>query len=291
MEEQMTPATQATEDWASLEDHVAPDGTFAPPTRPESKGPHAKVLKYPCGACGGSGKWRGGRVNNNGSSKCFACKGEGYFKTSEQDRRNARMQKATSKARKLAEAQTAFNEQHPGIAEFLAKATWSTFAQELAGKLAQYGSLTEPQVAAVRNMMAKVESKRAERAVEREANKQTVDLAPIRAMFESARASGHKKPIYRAAGLVISRAPDGGKNPGALYVKTVEGDEYLGKILGTDYTGKPAPALAAIAADPRGEAVRYGQRTGQCSCCGRELTAEGSVNLGIGPICASKWGL
>ena len=52
-----------------------------------------------------------------------------------------------------------------------------------------------------------------------------------------------------------------------------------------------APALAAIAADPRGEAVRHGQRTGRCSCCGRELTKHASIDLGLGPICAAKWGL
>jgi hypothetical protein len=118
----------------------------------------------------------------------------------------------------------------------------------------------------------------------------TVDLTAIRTMFEKAVHSGAKRPVYRASGLVINRAPDNGKNPGALYVKTVE-DEYLGKILGTTYTGKPAPALAAIAADPRGEAVRYGRATGSCSCCGRELTDPVSIEQGIGPICVTKWGL
>jgi hypothetical protein len=131
---------------------------------------------------------------------------------------------------------------------------------------------------AVRNMMAKCAAKRAERAVEREANKQTIDLQPIRAMFETARNSGYKLPIYRTAGLVISRASDTGRNPGALYVKTEAGD-YLGKILGTEYVGKPAPALVAIAADPRGEAIRYGQRTGSCSCCGRRVDRR-SVHRG-----------
>ena len=139
-------------------------------------------------------------------------------------------------------------------------------------------------------MKAKVEASRAARETERGAAKQAVDLSPIRAMFEKARETGHKEPTYRAAGLVISRAPDHGRNPGALYVKT-ENDDYLGKILGTEYTGKPAPALAAIAADPRGEAVRYGKRTGRCSCCGAELSNPKSIAAGIGPICATKWGL
>jgi hypothetical protein len=38
-------------------------------------------------------------------------------------------------------------------------------------------------------------------------------------------------------------------------------------------------------------AVRYGRQTGRCSCCGRELTNKASIDAGIGPICASKWGL
>lgn len=30
--------------------------------------------------------------------------------------------------------------------------------------------------------------------------------------------------------------------------------------------------------------------TGRCSCCGRELTDPTRVAMGIGPICAEKWG-
>jgi hypothetical protein len=274
-----------TEDWGALEDHITPDGTFAPPTR-ESQGPHAKTHQFPCQGCNGTGVWRG----RGGRGKCFACGGKGYFLTSEHERKHARANAAVRKQRKLVDERAAFDAAHPGIAAFLAAATWSPFAHELLDKLGQYGSLTDRQVVAVRNMMAKVEATRAIKASEREAGRQTVDLTPIRAMFEAARSNGYKAPVYRAAGLVINRAPDHGKNPGALYVKT-EADEYLGKILGVDYTGKPAPALQAIAADPRGEAIRHGQRTGRCSCCGRELTAGKSIELGIGPICAEKWGL
>lgn len=272
-----------TEDWGALEDHISADGSFAPPMRREGAGVHAKTQRFPCSGCFGSGVWRG-------RGTCFACGGKGYFLHSEQDRRNARQKAAVRKLNKLADTRAAFEQQNPGTAEFLAQATWSPFAQELSGKLAQYGSLTEPQLRAVQSMMAKVETRRAERVLVDRLARQTVDLAAIRAMFETARGNGYKKPVYRAAGLVITRAPDTGKNPGALYVKT-ETDEYLGKILGTEYTGRPAPALVAIAADPRGEAVRHGQRTGTCSCCGRELTNEGSIEAGIGPVCATKWGL
>jgi len=277
-----TTQTLDAEDWGALEDHIT-DGKFAPPVRPEGKGPHAKTQRFPCSGCNGTGVWRG-------RGKCFACGGKGYFLTSEQDRRNARQKAAERKVNKLAETRAAFDEQHPDVTPFLVGATWSPFAVEIHNKLNTYGALTERQLGSIRKMMAAYELGRAKRAAERESSKQMVDLAPIRAMFEAARASGHKAPVYRAAGLIISRASDHGKNPGALYIKT-EGDEYLGKIIGTEYTGKPADALAAIAADPRGEAVRYGQRTGTCSCCGRTLTDGKSIDAGIGPICAAKWGL
>src|SRR5262249_53618756 len=147
--------------------------------------------------------------------------------------RATRATRATSKAKKLADTRAAFDAQYPDIAPFLHEAQrWAGagFLDEMQVKLNQYGALTEPQVAAVRRVAAKVAERREEKGQEREAARQTVDLSPIRAMFEAARESGHKAPIYRAAGLVISRAPDHGRNPGALYVKT-EDDEYLGKIL------------------------------------------------------------
>jgi hypothetical protein len=50
-----------------------------------------------------------------------------------------------------------------------------------------------------------------------------------------------------------------------------------------------ARILAAIA-DPAAAAIAYGQRTGTCSCCGRELTNAESRARGIGPICAEKYG-
>jgi hypothetical protein len=36
--------------------------------------------------------------------------------------------------------------------------------------------------------------------------------------------------------------------------------------------------------------VRYGRATGNCSCCGRELTDPASIAAGIGPVCAEKYG-
>jgi hypothetical protein len=272
------------------EDFVdAATGAWNPPTRP-ARGIDAKTIRFPCQPCRGTGNYQGVRTRQT-NSVCFACKGKGYFMTSERDRQASRQSARTSKTRRISEARAAYDELNPGIAAFLASAAvWSSFAADILAKLNQYGALTEPQTRAIVGMRDKAAARQSERTRSVLVNTQTVDLQPIRNMFEAARTSGYKLPIYRAAGLIINRAPDSGRNPGALYVKS-EAGEYLGKILGSAYTGKPAPTLAAIAADPRGEAIRYGQKTGNCSCCGRDLTAESSVAAGIGPICARKWGL
>src|SRR5262249_49927974 len=145
----------------------------------------AKVIKYPCQACAGSGKYRGVRTHQ-ARSDCFACGGRGYFLTSERDRREARQKRQVSKQRKLREAREAFDASYPDVTPFLAGASWSPFACELLGKLNQYASLSERQVAAVRSMAAKCAERQVQRNAERNAGNTTVDLSPIRAMFETA---------------------------------------------------------------------------------------------------------
>jgi hypothetical protein len=146
------------------------------------------------------------------------------------------------------------------------------------------------------NMCAKVHEQKQAREAKQAKQHVTVDLQRIRDMFEAAVASGHRKPVYRAEGLIINRAPSNGTNPGALYVKAADTKDYLGKVMGVTFMptrngGDAHTALALIAADPMAAAVRYGQRTGVCACCGRKLTNADSVTLGIGPICKTKWGL
>jgi hypothetical protein len=50
-------------------------------------------------------------------------------------------------------------------------------------------------------------------------------------------------------------------------------------------------ALRAIAEDPVAVAKLYGQATGCCCFCGRELTNGASIAAGYGPICAEGFGL
>jgi hypothetical protein len=96
--------------------------------------------------------------------------------------------------------------------------------------------------------------------------------------------------------LRISPAKEHSANAGCLYVQRK--GEYQGKIT---EAGKflavaasapdTASLLEQIAVDPSQAARDYGKRTGTCCCCGRELTDPVSIANGIGPICASNWGL
>jgi len=115
------------------------------------------------------------------------------------------------------------------------------------------------------------------------------DLTLIRQMFDAAREESRSGKLhFRAGQIQLSLAPSYGRNPGAIYVK--RGDDYLGKIVGINYTGKPCPELAVIALDPYKAATQHGNLTGHCACCGLELSDPVSVERGIGPICAAKWG-
>jgi len=121
-----------------------------------------------------------------------------------------------------------------------------------------------------------------------------IDVAKIATAFATARSRGIKTPKLRLDTFLFSRAPDTGKNPGAIYVK--DGETYLGKVLGAkffpsrDCTADHKTRVIAIAADPAGSAKAFGLRTGSCSVCGRTLTNGVSIDLGIGPICAERFG-
>lgn len=174
--------------------------------------------------------------------------------------------------------------------------SWSEFARSM---MTQAGvkKWSDNQKASAASMIAKVRAKQAAKASGAPvAPKAVIDLSPIRAMFDAATASGYKKPSYRAEGLVLSLAASWSKNPGAIYVKST-GGAYYGKVVGKTFSATQEgrrdgveALLLEIAKDPLAAAIKYGQRTGNCACCGRLLTNHNSINLGIGPICAQKWG-
>jgi hypothetical protein len=124
-----------------------------------------------------------------------------------------------------------------------------------------------------------------------------VEAGQLLEAFERASAAGLRRPRLHFGEYVVSLAPPGGKNPGALYVKGAGAEGvYLGKVVGgrllasRDCTPEVRDALAQLMSDPA-EAVRaYGQRSGSCAICNRQLTERASVERGIGPICAERFG-
>lgn len=242
----------------------------------------------PCRKCRGTGRTPWG--------VCFRCQGAKgkTYKTSPEQRQKAREGAAQRLERKV----DAWAEEHAAEhAWIVAKAPSFGFAASMLEALRKYQHLTEGQLAAVRKCIAADAERNAKRAAERAAREEhakSVDITPIREAFYKAQLSGLTRIKLRLDAFVFSLAPAHSKNAGAIYVK--EGQEYLGKIAGgrfyaTRECGAEREArILAACADPKAAAIAYGQRTGSCSCCGRELTNEGSIEAGIGPICAGKMG-
>lgn len=168
---------------------------------------------------------------------------------------------------------------------------WNAFAKSICEQIDQKGEVSDKQMAACEKMLAKLTANSTVRA----SKSGEVDMAAIEALFATAKANGLKRPAFVAYDLRISLAPETGANAGAYYVKLA--GEYQGKIKGGRFiaAGAAAPdtleTLKAIAADPAGSARRFGKETGICCCCGKELTDAESVAAGIGPVCATRWGL
>jgi hypothetical protein len=255
---------------------------------------------FPCQSCAGTGLWKGFKRSAYGpvavSGKCFSCNGKGEFKKSYADRQKAKEQRQTRKAAVADAARAVMIEEHGQmIADLTNMATWHSFAASLIEQFNARGDLSDKQIAAAYKVTAKNAERQAERTEKRTENSGQVDMTRIREMFDTASGNGLKRPRFRTETLDLSLAPMHGKNPGAIYVKS--GPTYCGKIVGNDFQAvsrAPADTLAKlveIAKDPTGIAVKYGRITGSCGCCGRELTKQESIDRGIGPICADKWGL
>lgn len=252
------------------------------------------LYKEPCKKCNGRGKFIGYTGYSLGD--CFSCKGAGFheFKTSPQYRDKARTTTAARKERQATATVEAF------AAEYVAEFDWMVktaprfeFAKSMIEAVVKFGSLTEKQLAAVQKCVAKD----AERNVERAARVETapqVDITKIEVSFANAMAKGIKRPKLRLADFKFSPAPATGNNAGAIYIKA--GDTYLGKIAGgklfksRECDDQIASSILVAAADPEAAAIAYGRRFGSCAICARELTNGESIDRGIGPICAEKFG-
>lgn len=165
------------------------------------------------------------------------------------------------------------------------QAATSSFFQSLLDQFQRKGMLSDRQMDCVYRALEKAKAPKPQA--------QEADLTAIHQMFDTARSNGLKKLAYRANGLTIKPAAATGRNPGALYV--FANDQYIGKVVDKGFfptreaTDDQKGELTVIAKDPLEVARLWGMKTGECSCCGRELTNEESVTLGIGPICRKKW--
>ena len=168
----------------------------------------------------------------------------------------------------------------------------NSFYASLAQQLASKGYLSEKQAACIHNGFAKSQA-----PVRPVAERPTLDQ--IQQLFGKALESGLKRPIVRAVGFRISLAPLSGKNAGCLYVKEDKAEgEYFGKIdaHGAFFGVRTCPSevearLSDLNKNPLETLQQYGRETGNCACCGRELTDPESVARGIGPVCAEKFGV
>jgi len=247
--------------------------------------------KFPCTACGGSGKYQHVRIHQP-KTHCFACRGKGHFLTSPEQRAKNRNNAQVNKYKKLKAKILAFKADNAELCEYLESVvSWNSFARSLLSDINDRGSLTDNQLSAAIKMKIKADEKKNKPAEK----KPTIDLTTIHSLFNTARFNGLKKPKLRIAAITLSLAPSHGANAGCIYVKS--DGEYQGKLTqaGQFYAIRGAsPTVAAdlqaLAGNPLDQAVAYGKRTGNCACCGRELTKHESIERGIGPVCAAKWG-
>lgn len=116
----------------------------------------------------------------------------------------------------------------------------------------------------------------------------------LRAAFDAATASGLRRPRITLGDVVVKPAGASSRNPGALYV--TEGETYLGKIIAGRFqrseacTPTQADRVAGLVSDPKAAIEAYGHETGVCAICGLTLTNPESIERGIGPICAERFG-
>ena len=123
-----------------------------------------------------------------------------------------------------------------------------------------------------------------------------IDVSAIATAFAKAQSNMILRPKLRLADFVFSLAPLSGKNAGSIYVKRASDDQYLGKVTAGQFHAvrecddATRAQVVEVAADPASAAKAYGLRFGICSVCARVLTAGESIDRGIGPICAEKFG-
>lgn len=316
----MTHTAYATPDFSDLEDLSDLEGTsYTPPAVPQNgtffdamvTAVHNTAIKITCRACNGTGFWGWAR------RPCFKCNSTGKLnapKALKMDTASVE-RRAQYKQDKVADEQARvatiakYRVDNAPVFQWLDTHSkyGNPFAQSLLAYFNTNAYLTQGHITAVERNIAKVQTRKAEIQA-------TVICAAgagfdkLIQAFKTARENKLKYPKIRIANLIFSYAPDAGKNPGFLYVNdskqtTVDAYSgrdkkvYYGKISprGEYFPDFKAPAevktlVEQIAANPLQAATAHGLKTGNCACCNRELTDPESIQRGIGPVCAEKFG-
>lgn len=79
--------------------------------------------------------------------------------------------------------------------------------------------------------------------------------------------------------------PVKGNWKGMTFVKIQAGDDYYP----VKDAAKRRVVLDQIALDVKAASALYGQQIGACGVCGRTLTDETSREIGIGPVCITRF--
>lgn len=250
-----------------------------------------------CEKCRGSGVWQS--WSGRAMGKCFACDGRGFraFKTSPEQRKASRERAGKQREQQRTGNLDLFRQSHEAEAAWIdANAVRFEFAKSMREAIERFGSLTERQLDAVRRCVERDTQRTQQRAAEAVSRTTDCDLERIEQAFAKARESGLKRIRVTIGDLVFKPAPEGGKNPGAVYVSDKGEGAYLGKVFGgklfrsRDCDEATATRIAEVAADPAAAAIAHGKETGRCAICSRELSDPISIERGIGPICADKFG-
>lgn len=183
----------------------------------------------------------------------------------------------------------------PAAAKYIQLNLSNSFMKSLYDQACKRGELSDKQLACVEKNMGQKDRWSDDRA--KPAGHQ-INLREVFEKFATAQAAGLKRPKLRLENFCFSLMS--GKNAGCIAVKTGPGydDTYLGKVF-TDgvffkthsCTDAQLEQLQRISGDVLAAAREYGTISGTCSCCGRALDRAESVKMGIGPVCAEKWGL
>lgn len=261
-----------------------------------------KLYVEPCKKCKGTGIYN---LPSQYGARCFQCDGKKVltFKTSPEARAKAKagaLARKAKKAEKLAVAFAEFEAANPVVAAWWTGSTFG-FAIDMRNRMLNTGELTKGQLDAVIRCAEKFNAAKLERQAKAAAvvaAAPVVNVEHVSTAFAKATAAGIKRPKLRLYSgekvFTFSKAPDNGKNVGAIYVKGEE-DLYLGKVLGGkflksyDCTPEMEIEVLKVLADPAQAAIAYGKEFGSCSVCGRELSDPISVSKGIGPICEGRF--